>query len=305
VAQLTIGTRGSTLALTQSNALADMLRAVVAGLDVAIEIIQTQGDKILDAPLSQIGGKGLFTRELEVALLEERIDLAVHSLKDLPTELPDGLALGCVPKREDPHDVLVSARYDSLDALPEGATVGTSSLRRKAQLLAHRSDLTIVDLRGNVDTRLRKVAEEKVDGAILARAGIVRIGRADAIRSTIPEHIMLPAPAQGALGIEIRQGDTRVGEILSRIHDETAFAEIAAERACLAALQGGCQVPIGALAHVDGSSLALSACVCSVDGTRVLHTEMFGPSDEAEALGHGAAETLLAMGASELIAALR
>ncbi|NUM54180.1 MAG: hydroxymethylbilane synthase [Candidatus Hydrogenedentes bacterium] len=303
--RLVIGSRGSNLALTQSKAVGEMLRAAIPGLEVAIEIIHTQGDKILDAPLSQIGGKGLFTRELEIALMDGRIDLAVHSLKDLPTELPDGLALGCVPEREDPHDVFVSTRYDSLDALPDGATIGTSSLRRRAQLLAYRPDVNVVDLRGNVETRIRKVTDGHIDGTILARAGIVRIGRAEAIRSTIPESVMIPATAQGALGIEIRGGDARVEEIVSRIRDERATTEVTAERACLGALEGGCQVPIGTLARQHGASITLVACVCSLDGKKVLRTEISGPIGEAAALGASAAETLCEMGAADIIAAIR
>lgn len=303
--RIVIGSRGSTLALTQSKAVGELLRAAVPGLEVAIEIIHTQGDKILDAPLSQIGGKGLFTRELEVALLENKIDLAVHSLKDLPTELPEGLALGCVPKREDPHDVFVSADYETIDGLPEGASVGTSSLRRRAQLLAYREDLNVVDLRGNVDTRLRKVAERQFAGAILARAGMVRIGRVDAISSVIPESIMIPATAQGALGIEIRRDDARVQEIIANIHDEDAFVEVTAERACLAALEGGCQVPIGSLARVQVESLTLAACVCSIDGKEVLRTVCCGRFDEAASIGRAAANNLREMGAAEIIAAIR
>ena len=303
--RVVIGSRGSNLALTQSNAVAAMLRAAAPDLDVDIEIIHTKGDKILDAPLSKIGDKGLFTRELEVALLEGRIDLAVHSLKDLPTELPEGLALGCVPEREDPRDVFVSADYASLDALPHGATIGTSSLRRRAQLLAYRPDLNIVDLRGNVETRLRKALEKHIDGTVLARAGIVRIGRAEAIRCVIPENVMVPATAQGALGIEVRAGDARVLEIVSHIHHARTSAEVTAERACLRALEGGCQVPIGSLARVIGASLTLAACVCSLDGADVLRTTVEGPADEAEALGASAAETLRAMGAADIIAAIR
>lgn len=303
--RIVIGSRGSTLALTQSRAVGELLRDAVPGLDVGIEIIHTQGDKMLDSPLSKIGGKGLFTRELEIALLEKRIDLAVHSLKDLPTELPRGLALGCVPKREDPRDVLVCEKYASIDELPTGAVVGTSSLRRRAQLLAYRADLEVVDLRGNVDTRLRKVKEGAIDAAILARAGIVRIGRADAVRASIPESLMVPAPAQGALGIEIRADDDHVRDIILHIHDDSAAAEIAAERACLAALEGGCQVPIGALARVRDEFIALVACVCSLDGSEVLRFEGDGPINDPVALGRRAADALCAKGAAALIAAIR
>lgn len=305
MARLVIGSRGSQLALTQTRQVAAALCQAVPGLETHIEIIHTQGDKILDAPLSKVGGKGLFTKELEVALLEERIDLAIHSLKDLPTELPPGLMVGSVPKREDPHDVLVSNHYATIDKLPPHATVGTSSLRRRAQLLAYRDDLVVVDVRGNVDTRIRKVSDGDLDAVILARAGIVRIGRAEAVRFVIPETIMIPAPAQGALGLEIRSDDRRVGGIVAHIHDETAKVEITAERTCLSALEGGCQVPIGALARAANGNLTLTACVCSVDGATVLRVDERGAAADAAELGRRAAQRLLDMGAGELITALR
>ncbi|MDZ4860273.1 MAG: hydroxymethylbilane synthase [Candidatus Hydrogenedentes bacterium] len=303
--RLVIGSRGSQLALTQSRTVAAMLEEAIPNLEVSIEVIQTQGDIILDVPLSQIGSKGLFTHELESALLEGTIDLAVHSLKDLPTDFPVGLTLGAVPPREHPGDAFVSERFDSLDALPEGATVGTSSLRRRAQLLAYRSDLCLVDLRGNVDTRLRKIADGEVDAAVLAYAGIVRIGRRDAIRSAIPETVMVPAPAQGALGIEVRDEDTRVLAYCSRIHNDRASAEVTAERACLSMLEGGCQVPIGALARVHQDELTLLACVCSVDGKTVLRVEERGDARHAREIGNTAAARLVTMGAASLIAATR
>jgi hydroxymethylbilane synthase len=260
---------------------------------------------VLDAPLAQIGGKGLFTRELELALLDERIDVAVHSLKDLPTQLPQGLALGAVPRRESPFDVLVATGCRSLDDLPRGARVGTSSLRRRAQLLAVRRDLEVVDLRGNIDTRLRKVFGGEVHAAVLARAGLLRLGQANAIACELPPSIMVPAPGQGALGLEVREGDESVLRLLASLADPGATAETAAERACLAALEGGCQVPIGASAQATGSRLQLTACVCSLDGARVLRTTVEGHRDRAREAGERAAQDLLAQGAGELIAAIR
>ncbi|MBI5095479.1 MAG: hydroxymethylbilane synthase [Candidatus Hydrogenedentes bacterium] len=302
---LIIGSRGSRLALTQSNHIADRLRALLPGFDIRIEIITTTGDRILDAPLAKIGGKGLFTKELETALLEKRVDLAVHSLKDLPTEVPEGLAIAAIPVRENPADVFVSARYASLDALPDTATIGTSSLRRSAQLLAYRPSLKVVDLRGNVDTRLRKVAEGELDAAVLACAGITRIGRADAITQVLPAEIMISAPGQGALGIEMRADDAEGRALIAPlIHTDTTI-EVTAERTVLAALEGGCQVPIGALARVRGQEMTLSACVCSLDGKRVLKTRVTGSITSPVDLGMQATDDLIAQGAREIMAAIR
>jgi len=302
---LVIGSRGSQLALTQSNHIASLIRALHPKLDVSIEIISTTGDRILDAPLAKIGGKGLFTKELETALLEKRVDLAVHSLKDLPTEVPEGLAIAAIPVRENPADVFISAKYASLDALPDDATIGTSSLRRSAQLLAYRPNLNVVDLRGNVDTRLRRVAEGELDAAILACAGVTRIGRADAITQILPPEIMVSAPGQGALGIEMRADDTEGrGLIASIVHDDTTI-EVTAERTLLAALEGGCQVPIGALARVHVRDLTLVACVCSLDGMRVLKTTVTGSTGAPVELGQRAAQDLIAQGAREIMAAIR
>jgi hydroxymethylbilane synthase len=291
--------------LVQSEGMAEALREANPGLEVAIEIIHTKGDKILDVPLAQIGGKGLFTKELEVALLDGRVDLAVHSLKDLPTDFPDGLMLGAVPAREIPYDAFVCAKWDHLDDMPAGAKVGTSSLRRQAQVLARRPDLRVVDLRGNVETRVRKVQEGIVDAAVLACAGLERLGLFEAIRARLTEDIMISAPAQGALGLEIRSNDEETARILESVADPTATVEVTAERSCLAALEGGCQVPIGALARLSGTKLRLIACVCSLDGTTVLRTECEGHASEAINLGRLAAERLLDQGASELIAATR
>jgi len=302
--RITIGTRGSRLARVQSGYIMEMLKAADADLDVAIRVITTTGDRVLDKPLAEIGGKGLFTEELEAELRDGTIDLAVHSLKDLPTDSPAGLTVGAVPKRVTPNDALVCAKWSSLDAIDEGARVGTSSLRRKAQLLAYRSDLEIVDLRGNVDTRIGKVLDSgELDAAILACAGLERIDRADAIAQVLSPEIMLPAPGQGALGIQTRADDAEVLALLQDIGDAASAAEVAAERALLAALGGGCQVPIGALAAA-GEALTLQACVCSLDGATVLRHEAVGPCEGAEALGRKVAEVLLAEGADAIVAEL-
>jgi hydroxymethylbilane synthase len=303
--RITIGTRGSELALTQSRWIAARLREAHPDLEVELETINTKGDKILDVPLAKIGGKGLFTKELEVELIEGRIDLAVHSLKDLPTDLPDGLAMGPVPQRETPRDALVTNSAASLQALPNGARVGTSSLRRTAQLRAWRDDLDIVDLRGNVGTRLSKVHGGEVDAAILACAGLERLGLDHEITEQVPLDVMLPAPAQGALGLELRTGDTDTAEALVVLNNPGAAACVAAERRFLATLEGGCQVPLGALATLDGDTLSLSGCVCSLDGGTSLRVGLKGAMDDAEAVGEQAANTLLDQGAADLIAEIR
>ncbi len=302
---VTIGSRGSTLALTQTNHVADLLREAAPGLKVTIEVITTTGDRVLDKPLSAIGGKGLFTEELEAALRDGSIDLAVHSLKDLPTENPAALCVAAVPKRATPNDALICAKWARLKDLPDGARVGTSSLRRKAQLLALMPGLEVVDIRGNIDTRVAKVLErEEMDAAILACAGLERIGRTDEIAEILSPESMLPAPGQGALGIQARVDDDELLELLNKINDEAAATATTAERAMLAALGGGCQVPIGALASIEGDALTLSGCVCSLDGKQVLRAEVSGPITDAEALGNRVAQKLLAVGADAIVAEL-
>ncbi|HNZ19920.1 MAG TPA: hydroxymethylbilane synthase [Candidatus Hydrogenedentes bacterium] len=303
--RIVIGSRGSELALRQSEQIAHALRARAPDTDVVIEIIRTTGDKITDVPLAQIGGKGLFTKEIEEALLAGAIDLAVHSMKDLPTELPPGLCLGAVPKRENPRDVLVSSAGLTLDQLPPGARVGTSSLRRAAQLRAFRGDLALLPLRGNVNTRLRKVSEGGVDAAILAAAGLSRLGLSHQITQEIPETIMLPAPAQGALAIETRQDDAEILRRLAPLDDPETRRAVAAERTFLAAMQGGCQVPLGALATRSGESILLDACVCSLDGARILRCRTSSRHDRPEDAGNQAAAELRARGAGALLESLR
>ena len=303
--RIVIGTRGSALALAQTRWVAAQLEAAHPGLETAIEIIRTKGDEVRDRPLSQVGGKGLFTKELEVALTDEAIDVAVHSLKDLPTELPGGLMLGAVPPREDPRDALICTRFESVDDLPDGATVGTSSLRRQAQLRAIRPGLVIHDLRGNIDTRIQQVTGGKLDAVFLAAAGLRRLGRADAIREAIAPIRMLPAPAQGALGLEIRADDIERSSLLTAIADRDAMLAVTAERTLLAGLEGGCSVPIGALAVIEGDTLTLDACVAAVDGSQILRTRESGPKDDALRIGERAAASLLAAGAATLISASR
>lgn len=299
--KIVIGSRGSELALCQSHLVAEALRARQPGIEIEIEVIKSKGDVIQDVPIAQIGSKGVFTKELESALLSGRIDLAVHSLKDLPTELPEGLCVAAIPPREDPSDALISRGAVPLEALPQGARVGTSSLRRKVQLLAHRPDLRISDLRGNVPTRLKKLETEPLDAIILAAAGLCRLGLDSAITQTIPPEIMLNAAGQGALGLEARADRPELLELLSLLNDPATAAEATAERALLNALGGGCQTPLGALGRVDGKVLRLRACVCSPDGSQVFRTEVSGGLDEATALGQEAAKQLLRAGAAAFI----
>jgi len=299
--RIVIGSRGSDLALTQTNYIADRLRALSPDIEVAVEIISTKGDRVTDVPLAQVGGKGVFTKELEVALLDGSIDLAVHSLKDLPTELPGGLALAAVPERENPSDALISASGAGLLDLPQGARVGTSSTRRQVQLRACRPDLVLVDLRGNVPTRLKKLHDEGLDAIILASAGLNRLGLERHITEHIaPEH-MLSAVGQGALGIEIREDDTKLRALLEGLHDPITAAATAAERTLLAAMGGGCQVPLGALATLSGDTITLRACACSPDGRQVIRAEESGPAGAPEALGRAVAQILLDGGASAFI----
>jgi hydroxymethylbilane synthase len=287
---LIIGTRGSALALWQANAVAAMLRARHADLEIALEIIETKGDRVLDTSLEAIGDKGLFTKELEVALLERRIDCAVHSLKDMQTELPEGLSLGAVPERADPRDALVAPEGMTIARLREGAVVATGSIRRRAQLLSLRPDLEVVDVRGNVPTRVRKYRESGWDGMILAAAGLKRLDMEGEIAALIPPEVMVPAAGQGALAIEMRGDDEEIFNLLLPLdHAPTRYA-VEAERAFLARLDGGCRTPIGAHATVDGDRLELVGILADRDGTRVVRGTIDGTTDEAEALGRRLAE---------------
>jgi hydroxymethylbilane synthase len=296
--KLRIGSRGSQLALWQANHIAALLRA--RGHEVEIRIIHTTGDKITDVPLAKVGTKGMFTKEIEEALAANEIDLAVHSLKDLPTELPAGFELAAIPKREDPRDAFCSQRYSEIEDLPQGAKVGTSSLRRQAQLKALRPDLDLHPLRGNVDTRLRKLEQGEYDAIILAAAGLNRLGKMDLIKQIIPVDVMCPAAGQGALAIEIRVGDADMREHLLFLDDANARAATSCERALLNRMGGGCQVPIGALAEIRNGKLHLESVVANPDGSQVLRDSRDG--DDPSSLGEAAADALLNRGGKEILA---
>ena len=295
---LVIASRGSQLALWQAHWVEDRLSGL--GLECRIEIIKTTGDKITDVPLAKVGTKGLFTKEIEEALLEERADLAVHSLKDLPTELPQGLVLAAVPAREDPRDAIVGKR---LADLPQAARVGTSSLRRAAQLRKTRPDLVVESLRGNLDTRLRKLDEGRYDAIVLAAAGLKRLGWADRIAELLPPDVMCPAVGQGALALESRQSGGGKDACEALDHPETRAA-VTAERAVLGALGGGCQVPIGAYATVADGRLRLIAIVASPDGLELVRAESHGAVSEGAALGRALGSELLARGARRILDAV-
>lgn len=301
---LRIGTRGSALALWQANHVSALLRAANQGLAVEIVTIKTTGDKIIDSPLAQVGGKGLFVKEIEEALLAGEVDLAVHSLKDVPAFFPEGLGLAAVLEREDPRDALLSRNAASLDDLPKGARVGTSSLRRQAQLLSVRPDIEIATLRGNVDTRVRKLDAGDYDAIVLAAAGLKRMGLAGRISAFLDVETLLPAVGQGAIGIEMRVGDPETNGLVSSLDDPGTRTAVSAERAFLRRLEGGCQVPIAAHAIVSGGSLEISGLVASLDGRTVIRDQVSGAADQAEALGVMLAELVLDRGGREILEAV-
>ena len=296
-----IGTRGSLLATTQSTWVKNQIESQHPQTTVELVKIVTKGDKILDVPLAKVGGKGLFVKEIEEALLRKDVDLAVHSMKDVPSELPDELHLGIIPLRENPFDAFISNTCGSLNELPQGAKVGTSSLRRRAQLAAIRPDLDIEDLRGNLDTRLRKLDEGQYEAIILAAAGLNRLGMSDRATVYFTPIEMLPAVGQGALGIELRKDDTELLAGLAFLNDDKTTVAVTAERSFLIRLEGGCQVPIGAFAEVDGNQVTLTGLVASVDGTEVIKRSMSGAANEAQALGLQLAEQLLDLGGREIL----
>src|SRR5271156_3043695 len=305
--KLRIGSRGSQLALWQANHISALLRA--RGHEVEIEIIHTTGDKITDVPLAMVGtkgglGKGIFTKEIEEALAAGHVDLAVHSLKDLPTGLPSGFEITAITERQDPRDAFCSQLYSEIEELPQGARVGTSSLRRQSQLKAIRPDLDIPPLRGNVDTRLRKLEQGEYDAIILAASGLKRLGKTELIKQIISAEIMCPAAGQGALGIEIRAGDAATRQHLEFLNDPAARAATTCERALLNRLGGGCQVPIGALAEMRNSKLHLEAIVADPDGSKLLRESGDGNLDDPEALGNAVGETLLKRGGDEILEAV-
>jgi hydroxymethylbilane synthase len=298
MAHLRIGSRGSQLALWQANHVSALLRG--QGHTVDIQIIKTTGDKITEVALSKVGTKGMFTKEIEEALSAREVDLAVHSLKDVPTELQPEFELAAIMKREDPRDAFISMRFSDLNSLPQKARVGTSSLRRQCQLKALRPDLEVLSLRGNVDTRLRKLESGDYDAIILASAGVHRLGLTQHVRSRIPAEQMCPAAGQGALGIEIRRNDQQMRSVLAFLDDADARATTACERALLLALGGGCQVPIGAFAERNNGQLRLTAIVGRPDGTELLREQAEGT--DAEKLGRQTADVLLRRGAERILA---
>ena len=296
-----IGTRSSKLALWQADYVMDCLQKKYPELHVEKKLMTTKGDKILDAPLAKIGGKGLFTKELEQDMLAGGIDIAVHSLKDMPTEVPDGLIITAITKRYDPGDAFVSNKVKSLAELPQGAVVGTSSLRRKAQLLHARPDLVVKDLRGNVNTRLRKLDAGEYDAAVLAVAGLKRLGFGDRITEVLPKSMILPAVGQGALAIEAREDDAETRELVAFLNDEATVACAKAERAFLARVEGGCQVPVGVYATPEDGGLHVEAVIASLDGKRLYRDHVSGQVKDAETIGTQLADKLLDMGGIDIM----
>ncbi len=303
--RVVIGTRGSALAMWQADWVKSALEGLHPGLAVELAVIKTQGDKILDVPLAKVGGKGLFVKEIEEALLDGRIDLAVHSMKDMPSELPAGLSIGAIPAREQPTDALVARTAEGLSALPRGARIGTSSLRRAAQLRHRRPDVVIEALRGNLDTRLRKLETQALDAIVLATAGIRRLGLEDRITEVLDPEVMVPAVGQGALCIETRGEDGRIHGLVGSLEDPATRWAVTAERAFLHRLEGGCQVPIAGHATVRGRTLELTGLVSDLEGRRVVRHRRTGTAEDAAALGLEVAEALLADGAGEILKELQ
>lgn len=309
--KLTVGTRSSLLALWQADFVIGRLQERYPDLTVEKKLMTTKGDKILDAPLAKIGGKGLFTKELEQAMLTGEIDIAVHSLKDMPVAVPEGLVITAITSRADPWDALVSPQYESFAALPQGARIGTSSLRRRAQLLHERPDLDIRDLRGNVQTRLKKLADEHFDGIVLACAGLNRLGYGERIRQVLPQELCLPAVGQGALAIESREDDAETRQLLAFLEDGDTRICTEAERGFLRRVQGGCQVPVGVFAVPEaaqkdaaGTAIKIEAVIASLDGSTLFRdrlTGVAGDANEAAALGEQLADKLLDMGGREIL----
>lgn len=297
-----IATRGSMLALWQAEWIKSQLQDINPDFEISLNKIKTTGDKILDVPLAQVGGKGLFVKEIEEAMLRNEADLAVHSMKDVPTDLPEGLHLSTITKREDPRDAFIAGKgINSFHDLPQGAHVGTSSLRRICQLLGVRPDLKISQLRGNVDTRLRKLSEGEYDAIILATAGVKRLGYADRITEILPPELSLPAIGQGAVGIECRVNDKFINDLLSKLDHEDTHVCVRAERAFLKKLEGGCQVPIAAYAQLIDGKVVIDGLVGSLNGETLIKERMEGHPEKAASLGTELAEKLLAKGAKEIL----
>ncbi|MBS3976235.1 MAG: hydroxymethylbilane synthase [Syntrophomonadaceae bacterium] len=303
--EIRIGTRESALAMWQTNWVIEFLRKYHPTVQFSVVPIKTKGDKIIDVALAKIGDKGLFTKELEIALLENQIDLAIHSMKDIPTAIPAGLKISAISQRTDPRDVLLSLNSFTLDTLPAGAKVGTSSLRRRAQLLNYRSDLNILDLRGNIDTRMAKLERGEFKAIVLAKAGVERLKMEERISEAISLDVCLPAVGQGAIGIQTRVDDVQTIELVSAIHHPATADAIFAERSLLRELEGGCQIPIGALGQIEGNDLVLDGLVASLNGDRIVRLTASGPRTMPDAIGRELAHKLIAEGAREILQQVR
>jgi hydroxymethylbilane synthase len=299
--KIVIGTRGSQLALWQANHIKTALESSFSGFSVELFIIKTKGDIILDVPLAKVGGKGLFVKEIEEALLDGRIDVAVHSMKDMPSEIPEGLCIGAIPERENPADVLITYSGNSFSQLKAGARIGTSSLRRAAQLLNARSDIQIVPLRGNLDTRIKKLSTDHLDAIVLAAAGIKRLGLENRITEYLDESVMLPAVGQGALCIEIRDQDSVIGPLIGSLDHAGTRKVVTAERSFLKRLEGGCQTPIAAHGKLDTGTLSLTGLVADTDGSTIIRETLSSPENQSEKLGRELAELLLSKGGKQIL----
>ena len=292
--KIIVGTRGSKLALVQTNWVVEELKKANPGVEFEIKVIKTKGDLVTHLPLHKIGDKGLFTKEIEQQLLDKEIDLAIHSMKDMPSALPEGLKFASVPKREDPRDVLVlKEEYTSIDDLPNGAKIGTGSKRRTYQLLKYRPDLEIIPIRGNIDTRIKKIEDENLHGVVLAAAGLIRAGLEECISYYIPTDIMVPAPAQGALAIEIRENDSVIEEIVSHIKDEMTEIQVAAERGFLTGVNGSCHVPMGAYCDIKDDNIILTGLYGDEDGNKLIIKSLEGKVKDASKLGFELADMVL------------
>lgn len=301
-----IGTRGSKLALVQAQWVKEKIEALIDHTRCEVVVLKTRGDKLVRGALYEQAGKGFFTKEIEEALIEDRVDLAVHSAKDLPTEIPRGLVVGAVPEREVSNDVLISKGCRSLKDLPQGARVGTSSLRRKSQLLLYRKELRIIDMRGNLDTRMKKLHGTDLDGIIVAYAGVKRLHFEHAISEVIPHNILLPAAGQGAVAIEVRKDDHYLRRMLEKLNHRESWLSVMAERSFLRKLHGGCQVPVGAYAHLAYHDvLVLEGVISNIDGTRVIRRRVQGNAEDTEGIGNLLADEILRLGGSEIVEELR
>ena len=292
--KIVVGTRGSKLALVQTNWVVNELKKANPGIEFEVKIIKTKGDLVTHLPLHKIGDKGLFTKEIEQQLLDKEIDLAIHSMKDMPSALPEGLKFASIPKREDPRDVLVLREgYKNIDDLPKKARIGTGSKRRTYQLLKYRPDLEIVPIRGNIDTRIRKIEDENLDGVVLAAAGLNRAGLHNHISYYLPTDVMIPAPAQGALALEVRENDSNIEEIISHIKDETTEIQVAAERSFLTGVNGSCHVPMGAYCEIKEDKLHLSGLYGDEEGSKLVIQSITGRIEDAEKIGFELAKNVL------------